>query len=619
MPQANCPYLSSLNVKGEALVSRRVTARLLLVAMVLAAALAVPGTAPAASPTHYVAMSDGTLIALNIQFPPGPAPAGGWPTIIQIDGYGGASDPMDPESPYFGNGNYATVHMSLRGTACSGGQFDLFDRRSSEDGREVIEWLAAQEWSNGKVAIWGHSYSGLTGWLVASTQPENLVAMSVSGLIDDLYRGIVYMGGVSNFGFPLIWTGAYRPVSETTSGTIPGLQAGDTTCLANQAGRVPPDVQDNPILNGLLALGEDGQWWKSHSTITYIDAINIPTHIVQSYQDEQTGPRGSNLLWQRLDELKPSLPKRLLLTNGVHSTNTNPPAIRDDRIAFLDCYVRGVCAGDIQDPSKRVKVFFEMHNVDGELQANGVLADANWPLDATQWTRYYFGAGNALGPTPPGGDEAADPYVAGSKRAGAWVYYATNLGAEIANADLPDEVRYQTEPFAQDVGIAGPIDVTLFASSLAPDTEFYVELNDIDPDGNMTRLQRGMLKASHRELDLAKSDFTPGGDIYRPYNPHTNTLTKLLTPGEIYQYEIEVFPLGHVFRAGHRLLVRITTPPIADAIAFYIPTTPPGVNQIFHDAEHPSSILLPIVPLPALGDPLGCGQQVGLERCNPGS
>ncbi|MGH2785668.1 MAG: CocE/NonD family hydrolase [Actinomycetota bacterium] len=599
--------------------SRRLVARMMLVGALFAGVVAVPSPAPAEGPTNYVTMADGTLIAVNIQFPSGASPVGGWPTIIQIDGYGGASAPMNADGKTFGNGNYVAVHMSLRGTGCSGGQFDLFDRRSSEDGRQVIEWLAAQDWSNGKVAIWGHSYSGLTGWLTASTQPPHLVAMSVSGLIDDLYRGIVYMGGVSNFGFPLIWTGVYRPLSETQSGTVPGLATGDPICLQNQLGRVPPDVQDNAILNGVLALGEDGQWWKSHSTITYLDAINIPTHIVQSYQDEQTGPRGSNLLWQRLEERKPNLPKRLLLTNGVHSTNTSPPQIRDDRIAFLDCYVRGICSGDILDQSRRVKVFFEMHDVDGSLEPNGVLADANWPLDATQWTRFFFGAGNTLGLTPPAAGEGADLYVSGSKRAGAWVYYATNVGAEVTTANLPDEVRYQTEPFASDMGIAGPIDVTLYASSLAVDTEFYVELNDIDAEGNMTRLQRGMLKASHRELDPAQTDYTANGDVYRPYNPHTNTLLNFITPGQIYKYEIEVFPLGHVFRAGHRLLLRITTPPAADSIAFYIPTTPPGVNQIYHDAEHPSSILLPVVELPPLGPALGCGQQVGLERCNPGA
>jgi predicted acyl esterase len=95
-----------------------------------------------AQPTDYVAMSDRVLIAINLQFPSGDAPAGGWPTIIQIDGYAGGSSPMNPNSKTFGNGNYATVHMSLRGTGCSGGQFDLFDRRSSEDGKggAQVDW-----------------------------------------------------------------------------------------------------------------------------------------------------------------------------------------------------------------------------------------------------------------------------------------------------------------------------------------------------------------------------------------------------------------------------------------------------------------------------------------------
>jgi uncharacterized protein len=578
----------------------------------LAGLFALPVVA-AAQPNGYVEMSDGVQIAINLQFPSGPTPEDGWPAIIQIDGYDGGSGAMDADSARYGNGNYATVHMSLRGTGCSGGQFDLFDRRSSDDGYQVIEWIAAQPWSNGKVAIWGHSYSGLTGWLVASTKPPHLTAMSISGLIDDLYRGIVYMGGVSNLGFPLLWTGAYRPVSDVSTGTAPGLQAGDPICLANLATRVPPDVVDNAILNGVLSLGEDSQWFASHSTITYIDAIDYPIHIVQSYQDEQTGPRGSNLLWQRLDEKKPDLPKRLLLTNGVHSTNTAPPEIRDDRVAWLDCYVRGICSDDILDPAKRVKVLFEMNG--DPLHSNGVLADSDWPISTTEWTRYQFRSGGGLSAGDPEAKASPDPYVAGSKRAGAWTFFAANALSELTTANLPDEVRYQTEPFAADTAIAGPIDVTLSASATSLDTEFYVELNDVDANGNVTRLQRGMMKASHRGLDPLRTDYNDSGEVIRPYYPHTDTLTNFVTPLEIYAYDIEVFPLGHVFRAGHRLLVRVTTPPITDSLAFYVPTTAPGLNQIYHDAAHPSSILLPIVPVPELGPPLGCGAQVGLERC----
>lgn len=577
--------------------------------------------ARAAAPTTYVQVSDGTSIALNIQSPQRPAPVDGWPTIIEIDGYGGGSVPRSPASPVFGDNNYATVHMSLRGTGCSGGKFDLFDRRSSLDGVEIIEWIAKQTWSNKKVAIWGHSYSGLTGWLVGSLRPRPLVAMSVSGLIDDLYRGIVYMGGVSNLGFPLIWTGAYRPAADYRDGRLAALQTGDATCAANQAGRVPPDVLDDAIVNGVGSLGEDNQWWASHSTITYLDGINVPIHIVQTYQDEQTGPRGANLLWQRLDERRPDLPKRLLLTNGVHSTNVNPPEVHNDRIDWLDCYVRNECSAEILDPNKRVKVLWEMRAVGNTLKSNGVTTDSDWPLTQTVWTRYFFGADGALSTVQPSVEQPGDAYVSGSKRAGAWTYLGgageSNRGAEVTTANLPDELRYDTGTLTSDLAVAGPINVTLYASATSADTEFYVEMNDVDPLGNVTRLQRGMLKASHREIDEYQTDYNSAKEIIRPYNPHTNTMTKLLTPGTVYKFEIEVFPLGHVFRAGHKLLLRVTTPPQADSLAHYVQTTPTGVNFVFHDASRPSSILLPVVPRSTfqLGAEIPCGQQVGLERC----
>jgi uncharacterized protein len=601
--------------------------RILVPLVAIIATLFVPGSGHAAiAGLEYIQVSDGTLMAVNVQTPTGPAPSGGWPIIIQIDGYGGASSPMNPMSKTFGDGRYVTAHMSLRGTGCSAGRFDLFDRRSAMDGYEVIESLAARPWANGRVAIWGHSYSGLTGWLTAATQPPSLAAMSVSGLIDDLYRGIVYMGGVSNLGFPFIWTGAYRPASEYQNGVIPGVQSLDPVCISNQVTRYPPDVTDNPIANGVLSAGEDNQWWASHSTITYLSAINVPIHIVQSYQDEQTGPRGSNLLWQRLDEAKPFLPKRLLLTNGVHSTNTAPPVIRDDRIAFLDCWVQGDCTVEILNPFKRVKVFWEMHSNGSALVPNGVTEDRDWPLRQTEWTRYYMQPGGGLDTAIPAAAGDA-PYLSGTKRAGAWSYLApaeiggSNFGAELTTANLPDEARFATKAFTSDTALAGPINVSLFATSTAPDTEFYVEINDVDTaTGAMTRLQRGMQKASHRNIDALHTDYNDDGDIIRAYHPHTNTTLNLLSPMTPYKFEIEVFPLGHLFRAGHQLVLRITAPPINDSLATYIPTTPPAVNTVLLGGLTPSSILLPMVPASNVdlgGNPYpGCGKQVGLERCS---
>jgi uncharacterized protein len=583
---------------------------------------ALPLPTKANRPTNYITMPDGTSIALNIQFPAPPRPAGGWPVIFTIDGYEGASAPVDPA--HFGN-HYVVIHMSLRGTGCSGGSFDLFDRRSAMDGYHAIEWAAAQPWSDGKVGIQGHSYGGITGWLVTATQPPHLKAVALSGLIDDLYKGITYMGGVSNLGFPLLWSGAYRPLRDVGAGTLEAISNGDTQCAKNLAGRVPPNAADDPIVNGVASLGEENQWWVSHSLITYLDGINVPIEISQTYQDEQTGPRGSNLLWQRLDQAKPSLPKRLLLTNGLHDTNVQPPAMWNDKLAWLDCYVRGVCTPDILDQTTRVHVLWEMHrNASGALVPNGMTTDSAWPLSVTQWVRYYLGAGNRLSTSR--GSGKADAYLSGSKRAGAWtalggqlgVTDTSNTGAPLTTANLPDEVRYASAPFGSDVAVAGPIDMTLYASSSAADTEFYVEMDDIDQQANMTRLQRGMLKASHRAIDPLLTDYDAAGDIIRPYHPDTNTLTAVIVPGKVYEYEIEIFPLGFIVRAGHRLVLRITAPPANDSLATYVPTTAPSVNFVYHDAADPSSILLPVVPAAdvSVGPAIGCGRQIGLERCS---
>src|SRR5688572_2354514 len=214
-----------------------------------AVAVAVPtvivaDTRPAlAAPTEYVTMTDGVQIAVNVRMPDNYVPGQRYPTIFEMSGYDGGSaadgtllaDAGVPDGTPLPtrdsrqltelfNDEYVTVHASVRGTGCSSGEFDLFSWRSALDGKEIIDnWIPAQPWSNAEVGIIGHSYGGITGFMIAATRPQHLRAASVSGLIDDLYRGIVYPGGVSNYGFPLLWTGAVRPVYDVGGGLAPGL------------------------------------------------------------------------------------------------------------------------------------------------------------------------------------------------------------------------------------------------------------------------------------------------------------------------------------------------------------------------------------------------------------
>jgi putative CocE/NonD family hydrolase len=567
-------------------VSRRAAAA--AVAFGAVAAL-VPWQPAAAAPTHYVTMSDGTSIALNVRMPKDYEKGRRYPTIFEMSGYdGGSSDGEGPDGGAGSRGltgmferDYVTVHASVRGTGCSGGEFDLFSWRSALDGREVIEWIADQPWSDGDVGIYGHSYGGITGFMVAATRPPHLRGVSVSGLIDDLYRGIVYLGGVSNYGFPLLWTGGVRPVYDVGGGTFPGLAAGDPQCAANVATH-SRTVLNDPILQGLS--DTDNTWFQVRSLINYAERIEVPIHITGAYQDEQTGPRGPYHLFEEIR----GVPKRLLMTNGDHGTQTSPPEVYGDRKAWLDHWVRGT-AGSY--PRSSVTTLFEM--VDD--RSNGRKDSRTFPLEDTRWTDVYMGDGGELTWDAPRGEGAGDPYVSGSPRQ-SWSFQAGHsAGSQVTTPEGPDELTYRSEKLKAPLAVVGPITATLYVSSTAPETELFVQLIDEAPDGSRYYLQRGMLRASHRAIDRLSSDRTEGGMIYRPHRPHTNPTS--IEPGKVYEYLVEVFPLGHVFRPGHRLVVKVHTPPAVDSYYAYVPKRVPGVNTLYHDAERPSHVTLPVVSL----------------------
>jgi len=586
----------------------------------------------------YATMDDGVKIALVVSYPAGFTPGERLPALFMMDGYEGGAGAID--TSYWGD-HYVLVHASVRGTGCSGGRFDLFDQRTAQDGREVIDsWIAHQDWSNGEVGLIGHSYPGLTGFAVAETRPEHLTAIALSGLIDDLYRGESYIGGIPDSGFPVLWTALARPESEQT-GNLPRYTSetgsGNPTCAENIATRPAPNVLDDPILNGATGREYD-TWWASHSLITNLGAIAVPTHIIQQYQDEQTGPRGGVMLWQHLPA---GVPKRLVLTNGVHATHE---VAHPDEVAWMDCWMidHGQnCPGGIADPARRVQIHFETTGSGNNPfvdHINPPYESSDYPLPETDWQREYLHADGTLSTTAPSAGESGRSYVSspvgrqgylsGAGVADSTVDQAesaldsafTNGYGRVTSSKGPDELSYSL-PFNGPTTLAGPLDADLWLSSTAPDTDVFVQLIDVDSQGNYQYLQRGMLRASFRALDPVQSDTIASGpfagQIYRPYHPFTNPT--LLTPTQPYELQIEIFPIGHVFRTGHHLLVKIHAPPFLDELNAYSSDQPPAVNTILDDPAHPSSLLVPFLDTlpPITPTPPACGTQTGVRCVQP--
>ena len=583
-----------------------------------------PAPEAQASPNTFVTMSDGVQIALNVRMPDNYEEGKSYPTIFEMNGYdGGASDGDEPAPAGEGSrvlskqfyDDYVTVHASVRGTGCSGGEFDLFSWRSALDGEELIGWIDEQEWSNGEIGIYGHSYGGITGFMVAATRPPELDAVSVSGLIDDLYRGIVYPGGVSNYGFPLLWTGGVRNVYDIGGGFFYGLDEGgaESGCVANAP------TKSRTVLNDAIVQGlsdTDNTWFQSRSLINIAERINVPIHISGAYQDEQTGPRGPYHLFE---EVVNAPVRRLLMTNGDHGTQQDGAFLEPDRKEFLDYFLiedgtlpgqtvttctdgkgkkPGTCTtSPVPAKYDETSVITFLENLQGEGDVPVAMENTSFPLETTEWTNVYFGPDGTLTKDAPGADGGSDMYVSGSPRQ-SWSYqggHTTGSPVTTEDANGADELVFATEAFEEPTAIIGPSTARLFMSSTAPDTEIFVQVIDEAPDGSRYYVQRGMLKASHRAIQKRLSDKLADGTIYRPHRPHTNPTN--ITPGEVNEYLVEIFPFGHVFRPGHKLIVKVHTPPAADSYYNYVPKRFAGINTLYHDAERPSSLMLPFVPL----------------------
>jgi uncharacterized protein len=595
-----------------------VMSRHLLAAALLALLLAAPAEA---APTHYVTTSDGARIAINVKVPDHCTAAAPCPTFFEMSGYESGSDegrtPLGHLADETGlplpaqtgtraahadhlDDRYVTVLASLRGTGCSSGEFDLFSQRSALDGREVIDdWIARQPWSNGDVVIFGHSYSGLTGMMVASTRPRHLRAVSASGLFGDLYRDIVYPGGVTNYGFPLLWTGAVRPVYDVAGGTAGGLYPVEDTsdeCLANQAER-SRTVTEDPLIHGLD--DTDSEWYRSRSLVTHVERIDVPVHVTAAYQDEQTGGRGPTNVF---DHLPADIPRRLVLVNGEHGTQTEEH-VRKDRFAWMDHWLHrreradlGFATGEADlatvfgtGATSRVILGYQ-----GEGRAVGEIASDGFPLGQTAFTDAFVTAGGGLTFDREAVRPGTATWVNGSRRQSYAHLLGSGTGGELTSPTGPDEAELSMR-FDEPTAIAGPITANLFVASSAPDTELFVQLIDRAPDGTMLYLNRGMLRGSHRAVDRSQSQLTPDGRIYRPWRPHAGR--SLVLPGAVVDYLIDIFGVGHVFLPGHELVVKVHAPPLEDNDYAYVQKTLPGVNTLHFGPRTPSRLMLPLVPM----------------------
>ncbi|WP_375460643.1 CocE/NonD family hydrolase [uncultured Enterovirga sp.] len=425
---------------------------------------------------------------------------------------------VDPEKwvPH----GYACVRVDSRGCGCSPGYIDHFGPREQTDYVACIAWAAAQGWSNGKVGLNGVSYFGSNQWHVAKHKPPNLAAMCIWEGSADWYRDMTHHGGILS----TFWANWYDMQVKTVQ-----YGAGERGRRSRAHGELvcgPETLSDEELAANRCDFGAeirahplDDRYHQDRSPVW--SEIEVPFLSAANWGGQGLHPRGNFEAFMRA-----ASPNKWLEVHGLeHWTHFYTDYGRELQLRFFDHFLKGEDNGWDRQPRILLQV---RHPGERFIER----AENEWPLARTEWTKLHLDlATDSLAAAPP-------PAVA--------------LRSFEA---MGDGLTFLTPALERETEITGPIAAKLFVSSSTEDAELFLVLRVFAPDMKEVTFQgaidphtpvaQGWLRASHRKLDP---------ELTLPFRPyHTHDERQLLTPGEIVELDIEVWPTCIVVPAGHRL------------------------------------------------------------------
>lgn len=572
-----------------------------------------PGTTTL--PAEYITMSDGVKIAIQVMVPAdadGNAVAGPFPVLLTQTGYNkSASGYVDgiAFNRFLVRHGYAHAAVDVRGTGTSEGTWEIFSEREQLDYKEVLDWIDGQAWSNGSVGTWGPSFMGITQIYTGAWQHPSHKAIFAIVPMADAYRDIVFSGGQVNVGFIPLWLGLV-----TGLGLIPAQPSPEslTALLDHVLGTLSYDVP--VILQATLGVNGqnyDSEFWRTRSPIEVADRIQVPSFIVGGLHD--IFQRGEPLLYETI---RRNTTAKLLIGPWTHldaSFGEGLPAdgVPDlDHIALMwfDRYLRDMDNDAESVPNVTQYVAGKEH----------YFIAPDWPHPAATPERWYLREDASLSGEPPAAGEGQRTTLQipiqsiCSLSTAQWTAGVLGLvplpcfdGANNIN-ELPllGAITYTTAPMDRDYYVNGPIAADLWISSQTQDASVAVRITVVDEDGRSTELTNGILTASLREVDEDLSRILDGENL-QPWHPYTEESVQALTAREPTPVSIEVFPSSFVIQQGQSLRIAVGAsdfphglPPVTDLLDQLL-----GTLTIHSDAEHPSSVVVPVVPLEGLQPP----------------
>lgn len=509
---------------------------------------------------------DGTKLAMDIHVPAGEGP---WPVILTYIPYRKDDQPpLEGMQHHWAQHGYVGARIDCRGTGSSEGMNDDEYRPvEMRDGYDVVEWIAAQDWCDGKVAMTGGSYGGFTSVQVAALAPPHLVTIIPWFYTDDRYTDDChYRGGawrcyfdIGSYGCSMIGMNAMPPYPEYSGERWAELWEQRLE-------------QNSPYLLTWLANQTDGEYWRPGSIRGRYHDIQASALLIGGWRDGycNTPLRTSQHM---------TAPSKVLIGPWNHSgpdCETPGPSLAREHLTvrWCDYWLKGIDNGVMDEPS--INVYMQTFDVPDPARTHTSgywRCEPSYPIPGGHTRRLALGGELR----PDSRDLTRDGYEEYEYRPSVGI--ASGLWSAGVPYTLPGEQRvdeiyaanYTSAPLDEPLEIIGMGKAVLYVSSTAPVMAFVARLSDVAPDGASAQVTIGVLNGTRR-----------------------NSLTdpEPMAPGEVYELHVDLDATAWRFERGHRIRLSISS---ADFPNLW-PTPYNGTNRVYRESGRASYLELPVVP-----------------------
>ncbi len=452
---------------------------------------------------------------------------------------------------------YIFSAVAISGTAASHGIFTgMFSPIERRQAYQVIEWLAKQPFSNGKVGMIGGSYQGIDQYMAASKNPPHLKAIFPQVSCFNAYN-FVYPGGIYRRSITQYWTQMISNINQLRS-VVP--VDNDPLDYSVQQARIEHrhNVNTNQQLASVPFYDDQahGFNWVDNNPAEQLKKINhaaIPAYIVGGWYDSFME---GTLFWYT----NYKGPKKMAIGAWPHNTNGAPKVLADSRakvvsveaLRWFDYWLKGIQNHIMSEPS------VHYNTLDKDYVPGNWHSSVNWPPKHVRKRVYMLAANHSLVSNhTQNRTESVNYTIDYATSTGQSSRWTNTVGQGFINYNTlsindKKSIVYTSGKLPSKLVMTGFPTITLYLSSTAEDVDLHVVLEEVDKQGVSHYLTEGMLRASHRKI--AHPHWKHYG---LPYHSHRHKDIQYLVPGKVAKCQFYLYPFSRVLPAGSRIRVAV--------------------------------------------------------------